>query len=218
VEDLSAPSRVLCTATIEEAISWNNVFIRNFTAAMHGKDQYGNPVDADTDASGYVDMVEAFNYAAVNDHLDEIPQYDDNGDGVSHTDPIPQGGDGATGAGTYFCDTAAGGAGRIQEPLRLDKTGGEEIILDWEPSCLAGDRDYSIYQGILGDFTSHLPVQCSTGWLTEATITPAEGSYYYLVVPRNEGLREGSYGIDDDGLQRVPSTEGCLVQEITECP
>ena len=47
-------------------------------------------------------MLEAFNYAAANDYYDEIPQYDDNADGVSHTDPVPNGGDGLLGSDTYL--------------------------------------------------------------------------------------------------------------------
>jgi len=108
VEDLTAPNRVICTATIEEAVSWGNVFIRGFVAALHGQNEYGNPVDADYNANGYVSMREAFNYAAGNDHLDEIPQYDDNGDGFSHTDPVPDGEDGTLGCKTYLNDVIVG--------------------------------------------------------------------------------------------------------------
>ena len=108
VEDLTAPNRVICTATIEEAVSWGNVFIRGFVAALHGQNEYGNPVNADKNDNGYVSMLEAFNYAAGNDHLDEIPQYDDNGDGISHTDPVPEGGDGTLGCQTYLTDVIIG--------------------------------------------------------------------------------------------------------------
>jgi hypothetical protein len=108
VEDLTALNRVICTATIEESVSWGNVFIRGFVAALHGQNEYGNPVDADTNGNGYVSMLEAFNYAAGNDHLSEIPQYDDNGDGLSHTDPIPDGGDGTLGCNTYLTEVIVG--------------------------------------------------------------------------------------------------------------
>jgi hypothetical protein len=104
VWDLSSPTHVICTATIEDAVSWGNNFIRDFTAALHGRDQYGNSVNADANANGYVSMLEAFNYAARRDPNDEIPQYDDNGDGISHTDPVPAGGDGDLGADTYLSD------------------------------------------------------------------------------------------------------------------
>jgi hypothetical protein len=103
VEDLSSTNRVICTATIEDAVSYGNIFIRGFVAALHGQNEYGYPVDADTDGNGAVSMLEAFNYAAANDYYDEIPQYDDSGDGIPHTDPVPAAGDGTFGASTYLC-------------------------------------------------------------------------------------------------------------------
>jgi hypothetical protein len=108
VEDVTAPNRVICTATIEDAVSWANMFIRGFVEALHGQDQYGNPVNADNNANGYVSMLEAFNYTAGYDIFDEIPQYDDNGDGLSHTDPVPAGGDGTLGCNTYLTDVLVG--------------------------------------------------------------------------------------------------------------
>jgi hypothetical protein len=108
VEDVSSSNRIICTAAIEDAVSWGDLFIRGFVAALHGKNEYGNPVDADTNGNGYVSMLEAFNYAAGNDYYDEIPQYDDNGDGLSHTDPVPAGGDGTLGCNTYLTDVLVG--------------------------------------------------------------------------------------------------------------
>jgi len=108
VEDLTSPTRVICTATIEEAVSWGNLFIRGFVAALHGKDEYGNTVNADTNQNGFISMLEAFNYAARNDYYDEIPQYDDNSDGVPHTDPVPAGGDGTLGCQTHLVELTVG--------------------------------------------------------------------------------------------------------------
>ncbi|MFW6069440.1 MAG: PKD domain-containing protein [bacterium] len=102
VDDLSAPNRVISTATEEETVSWCNLFTDLFTAAFHGWTRYGQPVNADADGNGYISMMEAFNYAAANDYYDEVPQYDDNGDGISHPYPIPDGGDGAFGANVYL--------------------------------------------------------------------------------------------------------------------
>jgi len=100
--DLSAPNRVICTATVEEDVFWGNYFVRGFTSAFHGEDEEGNPVDADYNEDGNISMVEAFNYAAVSDPTSEIPQYDDNGDGISHNYPIPNGGDGNLGSLTFL--------------------------------------------------------------------------------------------------------------------
>jgi PKD repeat protein len=108
IEDLTAPNRVICTATIEEAVSWGDAFIRGFVAALHGRNEYGSPVNADTNGNGHISMLEAFNYAAGSDYYDEIPQYDDNGDGISHTDPVPVEGDGRLGCRTYLTQLTAG--------------------------------------------------------------------------------------------------------------
>ncbi len=102
VEDLSATNRVICTASIEDAVSWGNLFIRGFIAALHGQDEYGSLVDADANQNGAISMLEAFNYAAGNDFYDEIPQYDDNGDGISHAAPVLIGPEGLLGSTTYL--------------------------------------------------------------------------------------------------------------------
>ena len=103
VEDLSSTNRVICTATIEDAVSYGDVFIRGFVAALDGRDEYGTSVNADTDGNGAVSMLEAFNYAAAYDFFDEIPQYDDDGDGISHA-WWSLGSDGSLGANTYLSD------------------------------------------------------------------------------------------------------------------
>jgi len=116
-------------------------------------------------------------------------------------------------------------AGRIADdgvfvtgtPLTLAKAAAGDITLNWSASCLTGDSDYAIYEGTLGDFASHLPLLCGTGGATSSTITPSGGDIYYLVVPANE-LREGAYGVDSDGVERLASGEACLAQEIGVCP
>ena len=100
IEDLSDPNRVILTATVEELSSWGNKFLERFTTALHWADINGNPVNADSDGNGYISMLEAFNYAAENDGTP--PQYDDNGDGIGHPYPIPNGGDGNLGAVIYL--------------------------------------------------------------------------------------------------------------------
>ena len=102
IDDLSASDRVISTATEEETMSWGNLFVELFTSAFHRATPYGEAVDADHDQNGHISMREAFNYAAEHDYYDETPQYDDNGDGTGHPQPIPQGGDGSLGAVTYL--------------------------------------------------------------------------------------------------------------------
>ncbi|HWQ93450.1 MAG TPA: PKD domain-containing protein [Clostridia bacterium] len=122
VEDLSASNRVICTATTEDALSWGDVFIREFIAALHG-----NSVHVDTDGNGAVSMLEAFNHAAAagRDFADETPQYDDNGDKISHAGPVPSKGDGTLGANTYL---TAGTVSSMNEWTK--STSG-----NWEEAC-----------------------------------------------------------------------------------
>lgn len=103
IEDLSRPGTIIMTSTEEETVSWGNRFIRNITSALTGNsypDTAGNPALIDTNADGYKDMTEIFNFAAANDYGTsfQIPQYDDNGDGISHAFPIPSGDESALGA------------------------------------------------------------------------------------------------------------------------
>ena len=105
-------------------------------------------------------------------------------------------------------------------PLTVSKAAGNDIMLDWAASCVASDTDYAVYEGLLGDFTSHIPVDnpnpfCTTLNDTEATITPATGSRYYLVVPQGD-VREGSYGKTSGG-PRPPSASACQGQLVGIC-
>ncbi len=100
---------------------------------------------------------------------------------------------------------------------------GEDLDLSWSSSCLSGDADYAIYEGVFGDFTSHVPRTCSTQGRVSATITPgSNGSHYYLVVPQSE-TREGSHGtVDLPGpggvAERPVGISSCRLQEIGACP
>jgi hypothetical protein len=114
------------------------------------------------------------------------------------------------------CLGAAGSGVVAPETLEVSLTGGGDVALDWEPSCMASDADYAIYRGNLGDFTSHDDVTCTTGGLTSAVLGVAPGDHYYLVVPHN-GTTEGSYGVDSEGQPRPPAVEACMVQLIVAC-
>ena len=98
-------------------------------------------------------------------------------------------------------------------PLSILPLPGGDVTLSWGASCAAGDTDYEVYEGTIGSFASHIPKICGTGGLTSATIIPAAGSSYYLVVPRNT-IGEGSYGTRSDGAARPASAAPCLPQEV----
>jgi hypothetical protein len=103
--------------------------------------------------------------------------------------------------------------------LTLANGNGGMLDLAWGASCLAGDGQYEIYEGSLGSFASHVPATCSTGGLTSASITPASGNRYYVVVPANTS-HEGSYGLDGLGAERPVSSAPCLPQNMDDpvCP
>jgi hypothetical protein len=100
-------------------------------------------------------------------------------------------------------------------PLLVSKTGGL-LKLTWGASCVASDTNYEVYEGVLGNFASHVPVVCSTD-STSATITPRLGNAYYLIVPTS-GIVDGSYGQSSSGLERPQGPATCHVQSIYPCP
>ena len=104
ISDLSGPNRVILTACHEEEFSWAadtegnfDEFAFHFAEAINTSD-----MRADSDSDGEISMQEAFNFASQNDSGNEQPQYDDDGDGVGHQQPIPNGGDGPFGDTTYL--------------------------------------------------------------------------------------------------------------------
>ena len=111
--------------------------------------------------------------------------------------------------------TAATSAGNV-DALVLDQADGEQITLSWGASCLATDTDYAIYEGALGDFTSHTSLLCSTAGVTTTTFVPLAGSTYYLVVPLSAS-REGSYGTTNGEAERSVGEDACLPQQIGGC-
>ncbi len=98
----------------------------------------------------------------------------------------------------------------------MDKAvGGTDITLNWGRGCL-GDTDYIIYEGQLGDFTSHSSVTCSTGNVTTYTLTPGFDNAYYIAVARNHDW-EGSSGKDGDGDERPQALAPCAPQDAGLC-
>lgn len=114
------------------------------------------------------------------------------------------------------CEGSGEGAG-VVDSLSAARGDGGSITLSWDFSCLITDDDYEIYEGALGDFTSHIPLFCTTGGATDQTFAPGSGNRYYLVVPRNDGA-EGSYGHDSAGSERPTGHVACLPQTLSPCP
>jgi hypothetical protein len=101
--------------------------------------------------------------------------------------------------------------------FRVEKGVGGAIDLYWSPSCMPSDIDYGVYEGTIGDFTSHLARVCTTSGMTSTTLVPGVGSSYYLVVPHN-GAVEGSYGQSSGAVERPASATACFAQALGACP
>jgi hypothetical protein len=106
-------------------------------------------------------------------------------------------------------------AGVPDAPLTVDAEALGDLILSWGSSCMPTDTGYAIYEGTIGDFTSHVPIDCNYS-ATSMTMTPSSGNTYYLVVPHN-GTNEGSYGVDSDGVERPPAIAACYPQSVGYC-
>jgi hypothetical protein len=104
-----------------------------------------------------------------------------------------------------------------EAPLRVARSG-SSLALTWSATCVGTDVDFGVYEGSLGSFTSHVPVQCTTGGATSTTFTPADGNRYYLVVATN-GFEDGSYGLATGSTERPQSASACNPQHLAEpCP
>jgi hypothetical protein len=119
-------------------------------------------------------------------------------------------------AGLYARALALGAGEIPDDALVLAKAEGGGLLLAWEPSCLASDVDYAVYEGILGEFTSHTDKTCSTAGATSFTLSPGPGDRYYLIVPQSPN-REGGYGRDGAGNPREPGPSFCLPREVAPC-
>jgi len=101
-------------------------------------------------------------------------------------------------------------------PLEVTRDTSGNLTLTWSASCTSTDGDYEIYAGTIGDFTSHLPLACTTAGATQETFLEPAGDVYFLVVPRNTA-REGSYGLLSDGTERPTSAASCVAQMMGVC-
>lgn len=209
VEDLTASSRVIAAATIEDAVSWGNTFIRAFVAALAWVNEQGTSVNADADENGYVSILEAFNYAADHDMNDEIPQYDDNGDGLSHTDPVPAGGDGVFGSGAYLGPTPPVLHHFTWEPLPLPFFAGSHYAAQVTARDSLGALVDSFDGGV--DLTAWLDGAglATIGTGTSTWIYPLSSSYHDA---RTQVLYLASE------LGNVPALIGSLALDVTTVP
>ncbi|HEU4403209.1 MAG TPA: PKD domain-containing protein [Candidatus Polarisedimenticolia bacterium] len=117
---------------------------------------------------------------------------------------------------TGYCgEAAAGGSSAL---LTLSTVAAGALRLDWGASCVGSDKDYAVYEGPMGDFTAHVPVVCSTGGATTATIAPSAGNMYYLIVP-NDQVNEGRFGTSSSGVDISGGPTRCYPAALLSgCP
>jgi formate-dependent nitrite reductase cytochrome c552 subunit len=122
------------------------------------------------------------------------------------------------------CDAGCGPAAGIVPdgfrvpgvPLTVSLNASGELELSWSASCVSADTDFAIYEGTLGEFTSHTPRSCSTSGATSAVLSPDPGATYYLVVAHN-ATWEGSHGGRGDGSERPRGASFCYPQAVGVC-
>ena len=122
----------------------------------------------------------------------------------------------------FFSLGPPAGSGRVpgqqNDPVSLSVArDGDQVVLEWDVSCLSSDVDYEVYEGTIGLWYSHVPRACTTDGNTSATVTPGSDIAYYIVVPTNL-INEGSYGLSTLGGERPPGLSSCLIQTIGLCP
>jgi hypothetical protein len=124
----------------------------------------------------------------------------------------------ASKASTGLSGEVARGAGLLAGGMMSVAKSGGSLVLAWGPSCVNTDTDFAVYEGVLGNFTSHAPVLCSTGGAAGATISPSATSSYYLVVP-NDHYYEGRYGSSSSGAPISAGRTRCWPAAVANgCP
>lgn len=187
IQDLSASNRIICTACTQETSAYGGRFIEGFTSALHGTHENGNSANADYNTDGKISITEAFNYAVEHDTcypILEKPQYDDNGDGISHTYQIPNGGDGSLGSNTFLGD-------KNQPPNQPAKPSGSTNIKPGK------DYNYSTFSldpnGDNVEYFFDWGDNNDSGWIPESSANhtwTSNGDYNIKVKARDEHTAE----------------------------
>ncbi len=145
---------------------------------------------------------------------------------------------GGAGAGALYRVTHRGAPGprEVSPPgspfyLRIAKgSSSSELLVSWEDlrddakqprnsgtTILAPEREYTIWRGTIGSWTSHVPLISATpgaptndAMRRESISTPAGTNEYFLVSGRGDNL-EGSLGKASTGVERIgyPVTDLC---------
>lgn len=108
--------------------------------------------------------------------------------------------------------------GKVSGSVRVDRVSSTELRIGWSPSDCGGGTDYGVYEGRLGDWTSHRQIDCyDDGGDLEEVVEFASGDTYYLVVPHSV-VSEGSFGTDSSSTERSRGISGCALEQTLGCP
>ncbi len=109
--------------------------------------------------------------------------------------------------------------GVLNDSIDLHMSRGSEttLTLSWDTSCDGAGKDWEVYAGTLGDFTSHTSILCSSNGEQAASVVPLSGDEYYLIVPRSVDS-EGYYGAASVGMERPQGVPACLARMSSSCP
>ena len=199
VEDLSMPGRIIITASEEETQSFTSRFIQNLTSALSGlmyPQSTGDPSLADVNQDGHIDMTEVFNFASANDWgpTVQIPQYDDNGDKVSHSYPLPNEGDGDFGT-TVYLDNPPDETPPVT-PLVSDEEDFTANTGELYASWISEDSESGVYEyqyiitedSIVGTIIRNWTSTGITNQVLAETLNLTNGKTYYFGVKARNGV------------------------------
>jgi hypothetical protein len=117
------------------------------------------------------------------------------------------------------CDTAPRGAGAVPDggpgSLLMGRAPNGNLTLEWGPSCTTTDHAYEIYEGTIGNWTSHAPRACNLQDLSSTLSVPPFNAYYLVAPVSNWG--EGSYGSGVGGFERTYGASFCTYKSYSFC-
>jgi hypothetical protein len=100
---------------------------------------------------------------------------------------------------------------------RSAQTAGD-IDFSWGMSCTGAGPDYSVHEGVLGDWYTHARVRCTSLGALSLTLTPSGGNRYYLIAPIS-GSYTGSLGTNSAGTERPDGSPSCTDERaLAPCP
>lgn len=121
IDDLSSGRTIVMSGSKDISRSSAGFITRLMTQAFG---IYSN--EADTDGSGRVSIVEAFNHASIHPQTGcalgmDYFQYDDNADALPHEDPLPASGDGYLGSAIFLADALTSAGETSSYALKLNQ-------------------------------------------------------------------------------------------------